>query len=81
MDLLHTFDLHQHITGIIHRSGHALDLVITRSKDRDSIISSNLYADTPSEHSYVICDLCFLLPKLSKVELSTRKIIAISLER
>ncbi len=45
-EALSSMDLIQHIDGPTHRSGHALDLVITRSADdifhRDPIIDANL---------------------------------------
>ena len=80
MDVLATFDLHQHITDPTHRSGHTLDLLITKGSDSDCIISRKVYADAPSDHSYIVCDVCFPRPKRSKVEVNTRKISCINIE-
>ena len=80
MDHLNTFDLRQHIKGPTHRSGHTLDLIITKRLDCDSIISTRVFSDAPSDHSYVICDVYFPAPKLFKVQVNTRKIKAIDME-
>ena len=57
-----------------------MDLIITKSKDSDSIISTNVFADAPSDHSYIVCDVCFPRPKRSKIEVTTRKIKGINFE-
>ena len=51
MDVHAIFDFQQHITDPTHRSGHTLDLLITKGSDSDCIISRNfmlmLHRSTP----------------------------------
>ena len=77
MDILETFDLQQHINGPTHCSGHTLDLLITKRINSDSIISTNVFTDAPSDHSYIISVVYFPSPKRSKVHINTRNIRAI----
>ena len=57
-----------------------MDLIIARGKDSDSIIYTNILADAPSDHSYIVCDVCFPRPNRSKVEVIMRKIKCINIE-
>ena len=80
MNHLNTFDLKQHIRSPIHCSGHTLDLLITRHLNSDTIISTNVFSDAPSNHAYIIFDLHFPGPKRSKVLVNARKIKSINME-
>ena len=76
-EILTTFNLQQHVNGPTHRCGHTLDLVITRQMDYGYIVSTQTFSETFSDHSYIICELCFPSPKLPKINISTRKIKSI----
>ena len=56
-DLLNSVGLQQHVTVPTHKSGHTLDLIITRSGD-------NLNVSSPRA-GYMITDHCFVLSSLS----------------
>ena len=81
MVLLDTFDLQQHVKVPTHCSGHLLDLVITKRLNSATIISTSVFSDTPSDQSYVICDVYFPAPKRSKVLVKFRKLKGINIER
>ena len=72
-EILTMFNLQQHVYGPTHQGGHTLDLVITRQIDCGYIASSKTFSDTLSDHSYIICELCFPSPVLPKINISTRK--------
>ena len=74
MDILETFDLQQHINGPTHCSGDTSDLLITKRINSDSIISTNVFTDAPSDHSYIISDVYFPLPKDLRL-ISTQEIL------
>ena len=82
MDILETFDLNQHINRSTHSSGHTLDLVITNRSSSSLIISTSIFSDAPSDHSYIICDVHIPRPKVSKskIQVSSRKLKDIQIE-
>ena len=73
LDLLDTFNLKQHISTPTHRSGHTLDLIITREDDK---IASNFIVYDPviSDHLAVHCQLAFTKPPFEKKEIHYRKL-------
>ena len=76
IDLLDTFNLKQHISTPTHRSGHTLDLIITREDDK---IASNFIVYDPviSDHLAVHCQLTFTKPPFEKKEIHYRKLRSI----
>lgn len=77
-NILHTFGLTQHVSVPTHRSGHILDLVITRS-------SNDLIVDTPqaglaiSDHFFIECKLSLPRPPLKVAKLQFRNFKRIDL--
>ena len=80
VQLLHTFDLAQHITSPTHKNGHILDLVITRSDElcADRFIVTDL---SLSDHYAVNCVLSLRKPPLEKKEISYRKLKHIDIQQ
>ena len=76
LDLLDTFNLKQHISTPTHRSGHTLDLIITREDDK---IASNFIVYDPviSDYLAVHCQLAFTKPPFEKKEIHYRKLRSI----
>ena len=60
LDLLEAFNLRQHISEPTHKSGHTLDLIITRAKE-DVASNFTVFDPAMSNHSAVCCTLS--LPK------------------
>ena len=72
-DLLETFSLSQHVSGLTHLSGHTLDLIITRSSD-DVVLASPKATFPISDHFIIQCPIGFRRPALSCKELTFRKL-------
>ena len=76
LDLLDTFNLKEHISTPTHRSGHTLDLIITREDDK---IASNFIVHDPviSDYLAVHCQLAFTKPPFEKKEIHYWKLRSI----
>ena len=71
--------MQQHVDVPTHKSGHTLDLIITRCVD--SLLSTNPVADCLfSDHFTVISDLIIKKPSLTIKQISYRKTKSISYE-
>ena len=70
----------QHIHNPTHSSGHTLDLVITKCSNIDSICSTDVFLDAPSDHYYVIFNVHFPCLKPSKLSITIRKIRSIKID-
>ena len=53
-DLFDTLNYKQHVTTRTHKSGHILDVVITR--DNEDLISQWKVGDQLSDHNLILCD-------------------------
>ena len=73
LDILDTFDLQQHVKGATHRSGHTLDLLISRKVDHP-IVAMDVVPGLPSDHSAVLTTLNFVSPATSKKRITCRKL-------
>ena len=79
MDLLESMGLQQHVNVSTHKSGHTLDLIITRCAG--SLLLTNPTADYLfSDHFTVISDLIIKKPLVTVKEISYRKIKNINIE-
>ncbi len=71
-DILAGFGLEQHVSGPTHRSGHTLDLVITRCDD--SVLRSTPVADSyVSDHWSLLFKVCIRRPAPIVKKVSFRK--------
>ena len=77
LQLLETFNLKQHINVSTHRSGHTLDLVITRS-DENVASKFDVYDPSISDHFVVSCMLS--LPSFERKEICCRKLNSIDMQ-
>ena len=77
--LLETFNLKQHINAPTHRSGHALDLVITRS-DENVASKFDVYDPSVSDHFAVSCTLSFPKTSFERKEICCRKLKSIDMQ-
>ena len=71
--LLETFNLKQHINAPTHRSGHTLDLVITRS-DENVASKFDVYDPSVSDHFVVSCTLSLSKTSFERKEICCRKL-------
>lgn len=72
-DLITSFGLKQHVTGSTHKSGHTLDLVLSRADD--SLVLSTCSADHGfPDHFPVMTQLTLEKPQLPKQEVTYRKV-------
>ncbi|KAJ8027475.1 hypothetical protein HOLleu_32627 [Holothuria leucospilota] len=62
--LLDTFGLEQHVTQATHRSGHILDLLISKQGDRDLRIENTQTTGEISDHQVVRANLTLMKPKI-----------------
>ena len=77
LDLLNTFNLKQHIYTATHRSGHTLDLIITRADDK-FVSNFKVYDPVISDHLAVHCQLALAKPSFEKKEIYYRKLRSIN---
>ncbi|XP_068675378.1 uncharacterized protein [Montipora foliosa] len=80
LQLLESFNLRQHVREPTHRSGHTLDLIITR-EDEKIIGPVSVTESIISDRNIVNCSLNLLKPTLMKRCISSRKIKSIDIER
>lgn len=79
LGLLEYMGLQQHVDVPTHKSGHTLDLIITRCAD--SLLSTNSIADCLfSDHFTVISDLIIKKPSLTITQISYRKTNSLDIE-
>ena len=71
LDLIDSCGLTQSVVGPTHRSGHTLDVVVTR--EMDSIVKDTRVLDLISDHAIVACTLQIGKPKLSRKQITSRK--------
>ena len=77
LSLIESFGLKQHVSGPTHRTGHTLDLVLTR--DRDSLVPTGSSQDHCfPDHFAVFCDLSLTTEYSRLQEVTYRKIKAIN---
>jgi hypothetical protein len=75
MDCLTTYDLQQHVSAGTHKSGHMLDLIITRSSD-DCVLPNATSVDdilSPFDHHWVRCKVDISKPPLPTKVVKYRK--------
>ena len=77
--LLETFNLIQHINVPTHRSGHTLDLVITRS-DENVASKFDVYDPSISDHFVVSCMLSLPKTSFERKEICCRKLKSIDMQ-
>ena len=80
LQLLESFNLRQHVREPTHRSGHTLNLIITR-EDENTIGPVSVTESIISDRNIVNCSLNLLKPTLMKRCISSRKIKSIDIER
>ena len=79
LDLLNCMGLTQHVTTPTHRSGHTLDLIITR--DLDSFVQTSPISDSfLSDHCTVLFELTLRMLATTLKEVCYRKTKAIDIE-
>ena len=76
LSLIESFGLKQHVSGPTHRTGHTLDLVLTRDRDSLAPIVSSQDHCFP-DHFPVFCDLSLTTEYSRLQEVTYRKIKAI----
>ena len=76
LDLLSSFNLHQHIDVPTHKDGHTLDLIITRSNEQPV---SDFFVFDPliSDHFAKLCNLSLDKPSTQKQVITYRKLRSI----
>ena len=78
-DLLDSFSLQQHVQIATHRSGHTLDLIITRSNELSPLAPPTM--DTiVSDHFAISCHFCIEKPKYKTREITSRKLDKIDIK-
>ena len=79
LDLLECMGLTQHVIAPTHRSGHTLDLIITR--DLDGLVQTTPISDSfLSDHCTVLSELTLRMPATTVEEICYRKTKAIDIE-
>ena len=79
LDLLECMGLTQHVTTPTHRSGHTLDLIITR--DLNSLVQTSPISDSfLSDHCTVLSELTLRMPATTVKEVCYRRNKAIDIE-
>ena len=79
LDLIESMSLNQHVTTPTHRSGHKLDLIITR--ESDSLVSTTSISGCfLSDHCTVLCKLKLSKSSLTIEEIWYRKTQAIDMD-
>ncbi|KAK3754683.1 hypothetical protein QZH41_015382 [Actinostola sp. cb2023] len=78
LNLLEAFNLKQHISEPTHKSGHTLDLIITRS-EQDVARNFTVYDPVISDHLAVCCTLSIPKKAFERKEVSYRKIKSIDM--
>ena len=78
MDLIKSMGLQQHVVGVTHRSGHTIDLILTR--ETEEIISGTPVNDYMlSDHSTVLCNILVKKPPPVTRQVTYRKIKGIDI--
>jgi len=71
LTLLDIFNFKQHVASFTHRSGHILDVVIT--KNNQNIVQDTIVGDMISDHNIIVCKVLHPKPKPIRVSVTTRK--------
>ncbi len=79
MDILSSFGLQQHINGPTHRSGHTLDLLITRCDD-NVLRGSPMVDSYVSDHWSLLFKVCIHKPAPILKHVTFRKIKSVDME-
>ena len=72
LTLLDSLNFQQHVEGSTHRSGHTLDVVITR--DNEHIMQDITISDMVSDHNLILCKVRHPKPAPVRVRVNTRKL-------
>ena len=72
LDLLNSANLHQHVVGPTHRSGHTLDLIIT-PKDASLVGDIKIQPELPSDHFATTCLIDIVRPAPTKQRVKVRR--------
>jgi hypothetical protein len=80
LDIIHSFNLKQHVCEPTHKDGHTLDLIITPYEDN---IIDSLYINDPgiSDHFSVNVNVSVGKPKRQRKEICCRKLRSINYEK
>ena len=79
LNLLDTFNLVQHVNAPTHKSGHTLDLVITRAGEnlvKDFKVSDPMISD----HLAIHCGLSLKKPDFERKEVTCRKLRSVNID-
>ena len=76
-DLFDTLNYKQHVTTRTHKSGHTLDVFITR--DNENLISQWKVGDQLSDHNLILCDVSHPKPRPIQVPMSVRKLRSVNM--
>ena len=76
-DLFDTLNYNQHVTARTHKSGHTLDVVVSR--DNEDLISRWKVADQLSDHNLILCDVYHPKPRPIQVPMSVRKLRSVNM--
>ena len=79
LDILHSFDLEQHVDFATHRLGHTLDLMISQ-RQGDLSISNIRLGELISDHFSLECNLSTVIHEPSKKTVLMRKIKSIEID-
>ena len=79
LTLLDSLNFQQHVTSPTHRSGHILDVVIT--KDNQYIIQEVKVGDMLSDHNLIVCKIHHPKPVPLRVTVTTRKLRSVDITR
>ncbi len=75
--MLYSLRLDQHVESPTHKSGHTLDLVISKASE-DTVLSVNVVDHQLSDHSSVFCRLSYQKPGTIRKQITYRKIKDVS---
>ena len=71
LTLLYIFYFKQHVASFTHRSGHMLDVVVT--KNNQNIVQDTIVGDMISDHNIIVFKVLHPKPKPIRVSVTTRK--------
>ena len=80
LESLYTTGFQQHIHEPTHRSGHTLDLLISRASD-DLIVDVNIVRELPSDHAAVVSSFSVQRPPPTKKKVTFRKFRDLNIEQ
>ena len=80
LELIHSFDLVQHVDGVTNDKGATLDLVITRTSDNFLGDVPTIDQSLPSDHAALHFTSIFERPRVSKTVISSQDFKAINID-